>query len=245
MRQELLAHLVAAFEQEMPLATSEDAAIDRATERLGILHAVREELQSSVSLKSRLDFYLERWSCRSDGGSQLLHASKVALALGVGGVISLLVLFSVPYFFGVVKCDGVKCEIQTLVDVWPQMLGAGLRLFPFLFLATFNSTLFAAGVSEIVAKHPRFGRACWILLRQAMVVLMALFCQAAVSVGISLIDEPAFGKAPEMFFDLLFWCGFYSAIAALCVLPLAWLNARKQRVYAEWMKLDLEHLLAD
>lgn len=242
MRQELYAHLAAAFEQEMSPDSDEDAAAQRAIERLGNLATVRQELQSVVSWQSRVDSYVERFSRRPHGSSPVMHAAKMGLTLGVGVVVCLLVFFAVPYLFGVEKCDGQQCTIQTLGDVWPRMLGAGMRAFPFLFLATFNTTLFATAVWEVIARRSSRSHTCWLVMRQSITILLALCCQSAILVAVSLISGEV--NALKLFIDVLFWCGFFTTIAAIAVLPLVWLNARKQRRYAEWMELDLEDTVA-
>jgi hypothetical protein len=54
MREELLAHLKAAFDEERVAATTESVALERAKERLGDPDALRNELQSSVPWYERL-----------------------------------------------------------------------------------------------------------------------------------------------------------------------------------------------
>lgn len=243
MRQELYAHLAAAFEQELAYDSDEDSAVQRATERLGTFDTVRQELQSAVSWPSRVDSYVERFSRRPDGSFPIVHAAKMGLAFGAGGVVCLLVVFAVPYLFGVEKCNGQQCTIQTLGDVWPRMLMAGMRMFPFLFLATFNSTLLATAVWEVVTRRPSRCFGCWLVMRQSIIILLALCCQCAVLVVVSLITGEV--NSLKLFVDVLFWCCFFSAVAALAVLPLAWLNARKYRQYAEWMDLDLDATVAE
>jgi hypothetical protein len=245
MRQELYAHLVAAVEQEMTHDSSEGAAVQRATERLGIFDTVREELQSAVSWQSRVDSFFERFSRRPNGSFPLMHAAKMGLAFGAGGVACLLVVMATPYVFGVEKCDGQQCTVQSLSDVWPRMLFAGMRMFPFLFLATFNASLLATAVWEGVTRTPARSRTCWLLFRQSIVVLLALCGQCAAIVFVSHLGEGAPAHALEQFIDLLFWCSFFTTLAAVAVLPLAWLNARKQRQYAEWIELDLDETVAE
>jgi hypothetical protein len=80
-------------------------------------------------------------------------------------------------------------------------------------------------------------------MRQSIIILLALCCQCAVLVVVSLITGEV--NSLKLFVDVLFWCCFFSAVAALAVLPLAWLNARKYRQYAEWMDLDLDATVAE
>jgi hypothetical protein len=54
MREELLAHLKAAFDEERVAAVTETVALDRAKERLGDPNALRKELQSSIPWFERL-----------------------------------------------------------------------------------------------------------------------------------------------------------------------------------------------
>src|SRR4051794_10716319 len=61
MREELLAHMTAIYEEEHTRTGDEAAARDQAARRLGEPAELTRELQASVSRNERVAFALERW----------------------------------------------------------------------------------------------------------------------------------------------------------------------------------------
>src|SRR3954453_15889228 len=60
-REELLAHMTAIYEEEMARTGDEAAAREQAARRLGDPSGLTHELQASVSREERIAFAVERW----------------------------------------------------------------------------------------------------------------------------------------------------------------------------------------
>jgi hypothetical protein len=79
MREELLAHLVSIFEEEMQKAADEHAALDQSKQRFGDPRELAGELQGTVSRWDRFLYFIENFICFRAGESVLHHAARVAV----------------------------------------------------------------------------------------------------------------------------------------------------------------------
>jgi hypothetical protein len=79
MREELLAHLVSIFEEEMQKAGDEHAALDQVRRRFGDPRELTGELQQAVTQWDRFLFFTENFICFRAGESVLRHAARVAV----------------------------------------------------------------------------------------------------------------------------------------------------------------------
>ena len=79
MREELLAHLVSIFEEEMQKAGDEQAALDQTRRRFGDPRQLTGELQQAVSQGDRFLYFIENFICFRAGESVLHHAARVAV----------------------------------------------------------------------------------------------------------------------------------------------------------------------
>lgn len=95
MRQELLAHVLDAFEYERSTGRSVEQAMQRAVERLGDPEVMRAELQSTVKWTSRIGYLNDQVLRRKPGVSLVRHASRVAL-LTFCAFVPLLLAIVVP-----------------------------------------------------------------------------------------------------------------------------------------------------
>lgn len=78
MREELLAHLVAIFEEDIERLGDERAALERAKQRFGDPKELTRELQQVVSRYDRLDGAVERYIGFRAGDSAVCHAARIA-----------------------------------------------------------------------------------------------------------------------------------------------------------------------
>ena len=94
MREELLAHLTAIYQEELPRQPSETAALSAAFERFGSPAEISAELAGGVSWNQRLDYqgeriaqFFGRWMGGGPDGSLLRHVvGSLSLILAVGAV---------------------------------------------------------------------------------------------------------------------------------------------------------------
>jgi hypothetical protein len=94
-REELLAHLVSIFEEEIQKASDEHAALDQVRRRFGGPRELTGELQQAVSQGDRFLYFIENFICFRAGESVLRHAVRVAVLPCVWFAIMCLLVPSV------------------------------------------------------------------------------------------------------------------------------------------------------
>jgi hypothetical protein len=95
MREELLAHLVSIFAEEMQEAGDEHAALDQVKRRFGDPRELTGELQQAVSQWDRFLYFIENFICFRAGESMLLHAARVAVLPYMWSAITCLLVLAV------------------------------------------------------------------------------------------------------------------------------------------------------
>ncbi len=91
-REELLAHLVSIFEEEMQRAGDEHAALDRAKQRFGNVRELSEQIQGAVPRREWFSCFTERILLFRDGESALAHAVRIAVAMFLWFAATLVLL---------------------------------------------------------------------------------------------------------------------------------------------------------
>lgn len=76
MREELLAHVVGAFENELPYSTDEESALNQVEKRFGDPDELSRSLQQAVPWTDRSRFYFERLSAPRPGESLIRSAVR-------------------------------------------------------------------------------------------------------------------------------------------------------------------------
>ncbi len=92
MREELLAHLTAIFEEEAEKLSDEQAALDRAKERFGDAQELSAQIQGTVPWTEWFTYFTERFILFREGESVLAHAARSAAFISGLFAINLLLV---------------------------------------------------------------------------------------------------------------------------------------------------------
>lgn len=116
-REELLAHLSAIYDEEQSRAGNPAAALQAATKRFGEPHELACELQSALPLHERLSHFIERWFAWRAPESLARYAFRQAtLTLGVLAVVLSLTVAGVFLGFGWTE------PVRTLARIFASFL---------------------------------------------------------------------------------------------------------------------------
>jgi hypothetical protein len=120
MREELLAHLTGIYQDELANANDPFAAMDAAAKRFGDPAELTRELQNSVPIPVRRDFYVQRWiGWRAPESVVSMMARTSAVSLGI---VALLV--------------GLPILVGILIQGWNYNQFTALRIFAGLAIMT-------------------------------------------------------------------------------------------------------------
>lgn len=139
MREEMLAHVTAVFEEERSKGTSEETALKRTSERFGHPLHIAEELQQTVPRYERPFLLVERITLPRPGEPTFHYAARTAVFISLIHVASQLV-FLFP--FAIAKGEPYHIGIlwRTIFTIG---VGAGLLTFAFILMsATLQDALF-------------------------------------------------------------------------------------------------------
>jgi len=128
MREELLAHATAAFQEERQAHDSDDDSVEAVFDRLGKSAELSRELQAGVSWIERLLFTgqrgptrVQRWLYRKPGESIWHLTARCAVIYG----LCLALAMALP-----VLCIALFCvetsKIWRVIEIWPLFLGIWL-----------------------------------------------------------------------------------------------------------------------
>ena len=92
MREELLAHLVSIFEEEMQKAGDEQAALGQAKQRFGDVRELSGHIQGAIPRREWFSYLAERILLFRNGESALAHSMRVAGSMFLWFATTLLVL---------------------------------------------------------------------------------------------------------------------------------------------------------
>jgi Clp amino terminal domain, pathogenicity island component len=129
MREELLAHLVAIYDEEVARLRNPAAALIAAAERFGSPDELAEQLQAALPFRERMDHFVERWFAWRAPESVARYALRQSmLSLGIlAAIFSLL-------FVGIILRYGWFDDRWTLIRVLASLT---LLTPPALFVFTF------------------------------------------------------------------------------------------------------------
>jgi hypothetical protein len=231
MREELLAHLTATYEEELARDDDPKAALDRAVVRFGKPNEVRRELQESVPaaeriLHSRLPLPspVERWDAKWLTESPGWYAFRVAVAAFV-----VLILMGTLTPILLTAAGRAHAPLPELLRFGLSVEGVA-AVWPFFFLLCWGK--FRDAVCGSPSKRARILRAAgW----AALMIPVTLACGAGV-----------YALAPRrlLHFQLtgrsLMFVAIYTLLTPLLVTFFGLLAAREQRRYEEWGSLTIE-----
>jgi ATP-dependent Clp protease ATP-binding subunit ClpC len=92
MREELLAHLTAIFEEERQKADDEQAALDQAKQRFGNVRELSEQIQGAIPRREWFSYVTERILLFRNGESALTHSMRVAVSMFLWFATTLVLL---------------------------------------------------------------------------------------------------------------------------------------------------------
>jgi hypothetical protein len=100
MREELLAHLVSVFEEEVEKLGNEQAALIQAKQRFGDARELSGQIQGTIPRREWFSCFTERILLFRTGESALAHALRVAVSMFLWFAITLVLLPPVLLFRG-------------------------------------------------------------------------------------------------------------------------------------------------
>jgi len=153
MREELLAHVSAVFEEEATRLGDEQAAAERTGQRFGNPAELTGQLQESVPRSDLIDSFVD-WVWFRPGESALRRAIRHALILE-----ALLFLLTVWPLYRALK-SGL---IEPLLTFGYLFLGAGYLAFSVSFLASWLQQALHGGAQRSWLKHALVFAACLVL----------------------------------------------------------------------------------
>ncbi|MCC6698723.1 MAG: hypothetical protein IT365_24070 [Candidatus Hydrogenedentes bacterium] len=245
MREELLAHLETAFEEESAVAISDCEALEQATKRLGDPRALREELQASVPWIERVGFSriplrLEPEAYASDEPFGWRGSARIAT-----GIVALTVVLSSLFF-------AINQAVSPDTGLAPRLGIEVLERLPLLavsygcewvaFFATY--LLFdLVGLRDAMSpwnRMPSFVKAC--LSVSSLIIAAGFFLVMAVVLAESIL----WGKTPHLIAKSVIAdiqsVPYWVWLGALCFSVLYTMNTkhRERRQYEEWGCLQIE-----
>ncbi|MGA2799364.1 MAG: hypothetical protein ABSE63_17415 [Thermoguttaceae bacterium] len=141
MREELLAHLTAVFEEETTRSSDERSALDQAKQRFGDPRELAHELQQSVPISSRIYYLLEITGFRMMSDSPLIFVAKGLLfSISIIAITAPLLLIALNY-------QGKTAEFGMREIIVVKMLAIimGSMMLGVVFLSRLYRTFFAEG----------------------------------------------------------------------------------------------------
>ncbi|MEX2172438.1 MAG: hypothetical protein WD851_24165 [Pirellulales bacterium] len=225
MREELLAHLTAIFEEELTANPNESLALVRAAQRFGNIEELTEQLQDSVSRAQSVGAYLETFlqsPCPTEAFTFLgaaRYASRVSVFVLAFNLVVLIVLF--PWMLLQGEFDTGRHLLFAIA--WPVALAA--FMFGLFFLSL------------------------WVLHAQSS----RAWTQTAIIAALSTLLVPAvtFAVVAVIVFDVK--TGWESArttlplaalLSPLLVFGMAWTFAHELRQRREWVSLEVDSIVA-
>ena len=141
MREELLAHLSAIFEEEATRSSDEQSALDQAKQRFGDPCELAHELQQTVPITSRTYYLLEMIGFRMMGDSPLMLVAK-----GLLFTISILAI-TAPLLLIALDFQGKTAEfgMREIIVIKTLVIIMGSVMLGVVFLSRLYRTFFAEG----------------------------------------------------------------------------------------------------
>lgn len=227
MREELLAHLTALYEEERAGRPDGAAAVDEALARFGDPAALTAELNSSLGWQERWKFHEDRlggWVDRCFAYRDETPLTQVVLRAGVAVGVGTLFLAALLSIFGL-----FDSERLTVPTKYPLLL----KLFAFQGLALWGFLVAIHTTCRALGDGPRrrwLAAGLCALAWTLPIVLLGMLVRIWVSTEGTLERLPAAAAF-----------GFLLLPAGMVIL--AWIiraDAAKQRVYREWQGLALD-----
>ena len=132
MREELLAHLVAIFEEEARRLGNEQAALEQARQRFGDARELTRQLQQAVPRWDRCRSILENMGCRPGEPARHLAAKHLLVMLLIYGIA---LLAAMPILLAFCRWYDLAEDFMGTVEgqfrFWGVALSMGLVVVPF------------------------------------------------------------------------------------------------------------------
>jgi hypothetical protein len=224
MREELLAHVTAIFEEEAEKAGDEGTALEQTRQRFGDPVELSSELQRSVSKWNQINGFLQR--ARFEPGESLSHfAGRIA----VGAVV---------VYLGLTACFVLRVVALTgKLQLWLPHMGSSPVVAAFPVIAGFLAALVAP-----VHSRALFGTRSERNLRLAIVCLAAslAFLPGAAYLTYFVLTQIAPDRDDIREFAYVCWFSFVVApMFPLCLVAGARTYANDFRDQQEWARLEI------
>jgi hypothetical protein len=211
MREELLAHVVAVFEEEMTKLGDERAALERTAERFGNPTELTGQLQAAVPAGDVLTGYLDRlWFLPGESAWRLAARRTLLLA----GAFLTLFLLAVWWSWG----------NDWPAEVWPLLA----RVLLGVTILEFGFTYLAEGMRRaLYGPQGRFGPRS---------LLVAVATSLLVPVAVCVLDAGGAGWGLTDVLSIL----FVACASVWALVALAGENAERVRYHQEWAGLIID-----
>ena len=219
MREELLSHLVATFEEELEKAGDEQAALGRAERRFGDPKALSEQLQDTVSWWNQFEAYSDKQYYLRPGESLWHFTGRFMLFVGAQYVVPSLAVPPILLLLG--KQDRIGLAIHILVVI----------------------CIFGWTFSFLSAVLPdRIGRALFGRDSERSRMRAGLYCLASLAIFPAIAFFTYWALSSDLaasFHHLLFGC-YFAIVAPPVLIATAWHMAKTRRSEEEWTSLRIE-----
>jgi hypothetical protein len=168
MRRELLAHLSAAYEEELAVDGDAPHAVERASRRLGLPAELTEKFQESLSRGELRQARFEAWLRRRSGEALAHYAMRVAAVWTVFIIFVLLVTLGICIAFSLVMPSEPALDGEKLVRFF-YAAGTMLVLYP----AAAILFVFAAELLPRVMGRSLWGLGMGWFLTSALIIWLA------------------------------------------------------------------------
>jgi ATP-dependent Clp protease ATP-binding subunit ClpC len=220
MREELLAHLTAIYEEELSRETGPTAALETAAKRFGEPSELAHELNSSLPYYERIDNFVERWviyRAPESAARYSLRLARYTFAL-LAGILSLI-------FAGVLLRYGWTADVRTLLGVFAAIIA----LTP---PAQFIVTL--AYIKLRNAMWGAFGSRKSRVRVVALAALIAMIAQLYL-MGVAAVARMDLGVA----IDAAWMSGAIGLVSGIAFVVLAYMGGRNEIRDTQWALLNL------
>lgn len=219
MREELLAHLVSIFEEELGRLGDEQAALDQAKQRFGDPKELTSQLQESVSRWEGFHIFLEKRS-RYEPGQPVLRLVRLHVLLALAGYAMVILLALIP----VSMMRGRQSELGAIMEIL-FVVAAVIALLSFVSVLLVDRM--ALALCRECSKPAMRRIALYSLLSLPILPLSTLLLYWGLGLGLA-----------ATWHAVRLACGMALLIPVL-VMTIARLLAEEQRYIEDWASLEI------
>ncbi|MBC8353756.1 MAG: hypothetical protein H8E66_17290 [Planctomycetes bacterium] len=228
MRNELYAHILDIYEEELSQAKDERAALDATMSRFGPPHNLTTELQQTVSWLEQREGMLDKWLIRRSTENELQHAGRLATSYLL--LCPSVVLLAAGVTWGMALLGHTE---KGFIDIASDMFRYGLSVLVLFSIQIFAFTLIGTRI------YRQMERSRW-PKSPTNAVLLSIFSTFFVLASGWLLHLVMTGS-PHESFTLLFprWLAF-ATLMPFAVIGFAMAVRKETAVAAPWTGLPIE-----